>query len=71
MMSGAALASVAPALALAVVAALPAVAPRGFWAVSQEMGADFAMGLIACRKLVSRAALRQQRPLPRITFCGM
>lgn len=25
-------------------ATLPAVAPCGFWAVSQEMGADFAMG---------------------------
>ena len=28
-------------------------------------------GGIACRTLVSRAALRRKRPLPRITFCGM
>ena len=26
------------------VATLPAAAPRGFWALLQEMGADFAMG---------------------------
>ena len=36
---------VAPALALTAAAASPADAPpRGFWVVSQEMGADFAMG---------------------------
>jgi hypothetical protein len=28
-------------------------------------------GGIACRTLVSRAALRRKRPLPRITSCGM
>ena len=39
---------VALASALAVTAALPAVAPRDFWAVSQEMGADFAMVLDFC-----------------------
>ena len=36
------------ASALAVTAVLPAVAPRGFWGVSQEMGADFAMVLDFC-----------------------
>lgn len=36
---------VAPASALTAAAASPADAPpRGFWVVSQEMGADFAMG---------------------------
>lgn len=39
---------VAPVLALMAAAASPAGAPCGFWAVSQEMGADFAMVLDFC-----------------------
>lgn len=39
----AAMPRVAPALALAAAVASRA-APHGFWVVSQEMGADFAMG---------------------------
>ena len=39
-----AISGVAPALALAVAAASPAGASRDFWAVSQEMGVDFAKG---------------------------
>lgn len=43
-MSGGALASVAPALALAVAAALPAVAPRGFWT-----SVRFSARVVRCR----------------------
>ena len=40
----AAMPRVAPASALTAAAASPAGAPRGFWTVSQETGADFAVG---------------------------
>lgn len=43
-MSGGVLASVAPALALAVAAALPAVAPRGFWT-----SVRFSARVVRCR----------------------
>lgn len=39
---------VAPALALRLLRPCPRSRPRDFWAVSQEVGADFAMGLDFC-----------------------
>ena len=38
----------APALALRLLRPCPRSRPRDFWAVSQEVGADFAMGLDFC-----------------------
>ena len=60
-----------PACSLAV-AASPAGAPRGFWAVLQEVGADFAMGpWTSVRFSAGVVRRRLSRPGETLAYCGV
>ena len=54
------------------VAASPAGAPRGFWAVLQEVGADFAMGPWTSARFSAGVVRRRlSRPGETLAYCGV